>query len=210
MSQEEVELVRETFEAWNRGDLESVLESLSPEWEWHPARLFPGTDAVYHGKEGFVRFWNTFREPWETIRVEIERIEDLGDSVLALMMFYGKGKGSGVAGCFVSPNVELVEGWRTWLEAWKPGALLRQERRRPPSSVLVDTELAEAAFTARAVQARFALVYLKTAAKSALDDVVDLEDLRLARVNTNVLEHRHEALAEGFKLLARVPDLGHA
>jgi ketosteroid isomerase-like protein len=96
MSQENVELVRESFDAWNRGDLDNFLENISPEWEWHPARLFPGTDAVYHGKEGFTRFWNTFREPWESIRVEVERIEDLGDRVLALMMFHAKGKGSGV------------------------------------------------------------------------------------------------------------------
>jgi ketosteroid isomerase-like protein len=96
VSEENVELVRETFEAWNRGDLEAVLESLGPGWQWHPARLFPGTDAVYRGKEGFTRFWNTFREPWESIRIEIERIEDLEDRILVLIMFYGKGKGSGV------------------------------------------------------------------------------------------------------------------
>jgi ketosteroid isomerase-like protein len=96
MSRENVEAVRGAFDAWNRGDLERLQEYLSPEWEWHPARLFPGTDAVYRGKEGMTRFWNSFREPWESIRIEVERIEDLGDQVLALMMFYGKGKGSGV------------------------------------------------------------------------------------------------------------------
>src|SRR5437867_4214644 len=89
MSQENMEIVRAAFEAWNRGDLERVQKYLSPEWEWHPARLFPGTDAVYRGKEGYTRFWKTFREPWESIHVEVERIEDLGDRVLALMMFYG-------------------------------------------------------------------------------------------------------------------------
>jgi ketosteroid isomerase-like protein len=96
MSRENVEAVRQVFEAWNRGDLTGVQEYLSPGWEWRPARLFPGTDAVYRGKEGFKRFWNQFREPWETIRVEIERTEDLGDRVLVLMTFYGRGKGSGV------------------------------------------------------------------------------------------------------------------
>jgi ketosteroid isomerase-like protein len=96
MSQENVEVVRALFTAWNQDELEDFLDCISPEWEWHPARLFPGTDAVYRGKQGFTRFWKTFREPWESIRVEIERIEDLGDRVLALMLFYGKGKLSGV------------------------------------------------------------------------------------------------------------------
>jgi uncharacterized protein len=96
VSRGNVEIVREVFEAWNSGDLARIHEHLSPEWEWHTARLFPGTDAVYRGREGFTRFWNTFREPWESIRVELERVEDLGDRVLVLLTFHGKGKGSGV------------------------------------------------------------------------------------------------------------------
>ena len=96
MSQENVEIVRAGFEAWNRGDLKSAAEVISPQWEWHPARLYPGTDAVYRGLEGYTRFWNTFREPWESVHIELERIEDLGDRVLALMMFSARGKGSGV------------------------------------------------------------------------------------------------------------------
>jgi ketosteroid isomerase-like protein len=97
MSQQNLEIVRAAMETWNQGDLDAALEYVSQEWEWHTARLFPGTDAVYRGKQGFTRFWNTFREPWESIRVQVERIEDLGgDRVLALFMFYGKGKLSGV------------------------------------------------------------------------------------------------------------------
>src|SRR5437868_14101108 len=41
----------------------------------------------------------------------------------------------------------------------------------------------------------------------ALDDVVDLEHLGLTRLDPDVLQHRHQALAEGVELLARVPDL---
>jgi ketosteroid isomerase-like protein len=128
MSRGNVEIVRTALEAWNRDDLEGFLEYVSPEWEWHPARLFPGTDAVYHGKQGFTRFWNTFREPWESIRIEVERIEDLGDRVLVLIMFYGKGKLSGVDVTTEYANVlTLRDGlvtyqvgfgdWKTALEA---------------------------------------------------------------------------------------------
>src|ERR1051326_5058227 len=41
----------------------------------------------------------------------------------------------------------------------------------------------------------------------ALDDVVDLQHLGLTRLDSNVLQHRHQLLAEGVELLARVPDL---
>jgi ketosteroid isomerase-like protein len=97
MSETNVATMYEFVDAWNRGDLERVLALASPEWEWHSARLFPGTDAVYRGREGLTRFWNNFREPWESISVETRRIEALGgDRVLWLFTFYGKGKGSGV------------------------------------------------------------------------------------------------------------------
>ena len=112
MSQENVEIVRAALETWNRGDLEASLEYVSPGWEWHTAQLFPGTDAVYRGKQGFTRFWNNFREPWESISVEIERIEDLGDRVLVLFMFYGQGKLSGVDVTTEYANVFTVHDGR--------------------------------------------------------------------------------------------------
>lgn len=96
MSEEHAELAREAGEAFNRGDLDWLLAHAAPDWEWHTAELFPGTDAVYRGHEGVIRFWTTFREPWERIRVEVERVEELpGDRVLVLHTFYGWGKGSG-------------------------------------------------------------------------------------------------------------------
>jgi ketosteroid isomerase-like protein len=96
MSRAQVQAVHDVFEAWNRGDLELVLEYLSPDWEWRTAGKFPGLEAVYRGKEGFTRFWEAFRESWESIRIDIERVEDLGDQALVLMTFHGKGRGSGV------------------------------------------------------------------------------------------------------------------
>jgi ketosteroid isomerase-like protein len=110
VSREDVTLVREGFDAWNRGDLQWILDHTSPDWEWRPAGVFPGTDAVYRGKEGFAKFWNTFREPWENISVALERAEDLGDRVLALFTFYGKGRESGVEVTVRYANVFTVDG----------------------------------------------------------------------------------------------------
>jgi ketosteroid isomerase-like protein len=93
MSEENVELVRQAYEAWNRGDLDWLLDHITPDYEWRTAQLFPDTDAVYRGREGFRQFWNTFREPWETVLIEVERIEPIGDDrVLALLRFHGRGR----------------------------------------------------------------------------------------------------------------------
>ena len=109
MSQENVELVRQSYEAWNRGDLEWVLDHITPDFEWRTAQLFPDTEAVYRGREGFRRFWNTFREPWETLLIEVERIEAIGDDrVLALLRFHGRGR-EGVGATLEYANLLTIE-----------------------------------------------------------------------------------------------------
>jgi ketosteroid isomerase-like protein len=93
MSEENVELVRQVIEAWNRGDLDWLLNHSTPEFEFRTARLFPDLEAVYRGREGFRRFWNTFRPPWEYVSAEIERIESTADDrVLVLFRFHGRGR----------------------------------------------------------------------------------------------------------------------
>ena len=93
MSQENVEVVRQGYEAWNRGDLEWLLERTAPDYEFHTAQLFPDTEAVYRGREGLKRFWNTFRAPWKTVRIEARRIEPIDEHrVLALFVFRGRAR----------------------------------------------------------------------------------------------------------------------
>jgi ketosteroid isomerase-like protein len=93
MSEENVELVRQGYEAWNRGDLEWLLDHSTADSEFRTAQLFPDTDAVYRGQQRFREFWNTFREPWETFLIEVERLEPIGDDrVLALLWFHGIGR----------------------------------------------------------------------------------------------------------------------
>jgi ketosteroid isomerase-like protein len=97
MSEENVELVRQAYEAWNRGDLEWLLDHLDPDGEFRTEQRFPDTEAIYRGREGFTQFWNTFRDPWETLLIEVERVEPIGDDrVLGLLQFHGSGRG-GVA-----------------------------------------------------------------------------------------------------------------
>jgi ketosteroid isomerase-like protein len=56
MSQENVETARAAYEAWNRGDLQAVLDRLHPdvEWEENPD-VYPGLDRIYRGHDGFLK-----------------------------------------------------------------------------------------------------------------------------------------------------------
>jgi ketosteroid isomerase-like protein len=96
MTEENAELCRRFFDAYNAGDLERTLDLVTPDFDFRPSGLFMDTERTYTGREGWSEFWHTFREAWESITVDTERIEDLGDQVLLLGTFHGRGHGSGV------------------------------------------------------------------------------------------------------------------
>lgn len=64
MSKENVEIVREMFAAWNRGDYAAAQQAFDPDVV---SEMSLGTDidGTYEGHEGLqrlIRFWGTFSE----------------------------------------------------------------------------------------------------------------------------------------------------
>jgi ketosteroid isomerase-like protein len=98
-----VETARMAYEAWNRRELQSVLDLFHPDVVWEEnLQIFPGVDRIYRGHEGFLK-WDrdAFSEVWESIAVEPLEFIDTGDHVVVLTRLFGKGRGSGV-------NVDLA------------------------------------------------------------------------------------------------------
>src|SRR5262245_8962266 len=95
MSQENVEIVRAAYEAWNRGDLETFLQTFDPDLELH---LPEGglNVGVRRGHEAIRQLLDGFLEVWDDLRAEPERFFGLGDQVIVFVRIRGKGKGSGV------------------------------------------------------------------------------------------------------------------
>jgi ketosteroid isomerase-like protein len=100
MSQENVELTRRAFEAFNRGGVDAcVSEGLwSPEivWDATPSGI-PGIGA-YRGHEEVKRFFEDdwFRTfPFGEWEVELEEVLDAGDRVFAMCRQHGRGASSG-------------------------------------------------------------------------------------------------------------------
>jgi|SRR5918996_2173864 ketosteroid isomerase-like protein len=103
MSQENVDIVRQIYDAWNRREIQSVLDHLHPDVVWEENVLvFPGLDRVYRGHEGFLK-WDreAFSGVWESITLEALEFIDAGDHVVVPFRLSGKGASSGV-------NVEIV------------------------------------------------------------------------------------------------------
>ena len=53
MSEETIELTLAGYDAWNRGDLDGLLETMDEAIEYHTSGVFPGLDPVYRATRGF-------------------------------------------------------------------------------------------------------------------------------------------------------------
>lgn len=96
MSREQTESIERGFAAWNRRDLEVALSGLHPDVEWRIPDPGLDIDGVYRGREGVRRFWELFWDAWERISLEAEQFIELSaDRLVVLVLFRGKGKGSG-------------------------------------------------------------------------------------------------------------------
>jgi ketosteroid isomerase-like protein len=91
-----VELARAGFEAFNRGDIEAVLEMLDPDVEVHSVAEV-GEEGTYHGHQGYLEWTGIWLDAWSEFTLEILDIEEIDDeNVLVHSRQVGKGKGSGV------------------------------------------------------------------------------------------------------------------
>ena len=91
MSQENVELVRAAYEAWNRGDLAAALRHAHPDVEFVQDSRIPG--AVNLVGRSAVRTWlDSFQETWEWFRIAPERIDAAGDRILIVARISAKGR----------------------------------------------------------------------------------------------------------------------
>jgi uncharacterized protein len=97
MSQENVEAFKRGLEAGNRGDVETLLEELDPEVEWHSAlhALLGGEQTVFRGHDGVREMLRDLNEAFGEIHIEISEIRDLGDRLVAIGRNRARGKGSG-------------------------------------------------------------------------------------------------------------------
>jgi ketosteroid isomerase-like protein len=99
MSQDNVEIVRCFFDAFERRDREDVAALLHSQIEWHSigAPLL-GVEAI-HGRDEALRFmFEQIGEGVEDFRAILEEVRELpSDQVLAVAHYEGRGVASGAA-----------------------------------------------------------------------------------------------------------------
>jgi uncharacterized protein len=89
------DLIRPIFEEWGRGNWRPRFDVYHPRMEWGWSDEFPGLGGVYEDQRDpnpRMRVW--FRE-WDNWRAEAEEFLELGDYVVVLTSYHGRGKVSG-------------------------------------------------------------------------------------------------------------------
>ena len=95
MSQENVEIVRTAFDAYFRGDMESVFSLVDPEIVVMQPPEMP--DAMpRHGHAGVMEAIAVWPEQWDDYQLEIVQIVDAGSHVAVRTHQRGRGRRSGV------------------------------------------------------------------------------------------------------------------
>lgn len=89
MSEDNVALLRNTYEAFGRGDIPTVMQSFADDITFHvPAVLPTGADAKGHAEVG--QIFQSIPETWEDFQIEVGDFVASGDRVCVTGRAQGK------------------------------------------------------------------------------------------------------------------------
>ena len=80
MSEENVQIVRRYYAAWNAGGLDAARAFWSDDFEWHDAPEMPD-GSVYRGVEAVAAHFRDLNEVLGTMEVHVDRALPAGDEV---------------------------------------------------------------------------------------------------------------------------------
>jgi ketosteroid isomerase-like protein len=80
MSQENVEIVRRYYAAWNAGGLDAVRDLWSDDFQWHDAPGMPDS-GVYQGPDAVAAHFRDLAEVLGHMKVEVDGLVPAGDEV---------------------------------------------------------------------------------------------------------------------------------
>ena len=93
---ETLKLIRPVIDAFNRADVDGLLEGTSEHFEFDFSNSRGPLSGVYRGRAEAREFLTSFLEPWSALETEEKEFTDLGDGrVLTVTEIHTRGQGSG-------------------------------------------------------------------------------------------------------------------
>jgi uncharacterized protein len=97
MSQENVEIVRDAFVAYNRGDLDTLVAYCADDIDYRAAEGALDDRGPMHGKEAARAYFQDWLDTFDDLKAEpLELIDAADEQVVTVLRFGGRAKLSGV------------------------------------------------------------------------------------------------------------------
>jgi ketosteroid isomerase-like protein len=127
VSERNIEVLRDLFNAYNVRDIDGFIACCDPGVELETAFAAVGGE-VYHGHDGLRTWHRDVEDVWGgAVRAEQEAYFDFGERTLVFYVLHGRGKHSGVE---VDMPVALVARWRDGLVLHAKAYAHRQDALR--------------------------------------------------------------------------------
>jgi uncharacterized protein len=97
MSRESVEVVRSVYSALAGEGVEAALEFVDPEFEVTTPRSLASEPDTYRGHDGIRRYFASFGDAMDDVRLEGREFTSVGDKVLAETTLHARGRTTGLA-----------------------------------------------------------------------------------------------------------------
>lgn len=131
MARESSEIVREAFEAQAEGGVEAMLPFVHDDFEMTTPPALASEPGTYRGHDGIRRWFSSFYEAVDDVRIEADEVEARGDSVAIAFRMTVRGRTTGLeavqqaAGlCTVRDGkVHTLEFFADWSEALEAAGL---------------------------------------------------------------------------------------
>ena len=107
MSQENVEVMRRSYDAFNRRDLAAFLGLMDAEVE--AVSRLAAMEGGYHGHDGIRRWWRNPLDAFPDFAVEIVDVRDPGDLTVATLRIHARGANSDTP---IEDRIWLLTRWQ--------------------------------------------------------------------------------------------------
>ena len=112
MTQENVEIIRRCYEAFNSRNLDPFGDLMHPDFEVDLSKSMGFDRGNYFGERGLRRFFQSYWDAFESISIEVEELIGTGDAIVAIVRARGRGTGSGAEVDARGPHLWLFRDGR--------------------------------------------------------------------------------------------------